>query len=227
VGRPSADFGTPEARERIVAAIAPGYRGEWHLAGALAQATLYILIAGSFLEDVRPWEWLILPATLVFANGVEWVVHRGPLHHQWPLVPRPAYNRHTLTHHSAFSSSNMAMRSWREMRLVLFPLYALPALELLISPVIALVWWGLGPNAGALFVIASVLYYVLYELLHLAYHFPADHALARHPLVAWLRRQHQRHHDPRRMTEGNFNVSIPLFDWLLGTRLREQEPDRS
>ena len=216
---PSADFATPAARERIVAAISPGYRGERHLLGALLLAALYIGVAASFLHDVRAWEWLVVPATLVFANGVEWVVHRGPLHHPWPLVPRPAYHRHTLTHHAAFSSTSMAMRSWREMRIVLFPLYALPALELLIAPVIVLVWWGLGRNAGALFIIASVVYYLLYELLHLAYHLPTENPVARLRLVGWLRRQHQRHHDPQRMTEGNFNVSIPLFDWVMGTRL--------
>lgn len=131
---PSADFGTAAARERIVAAIAPGYRGERHLLGALLLAALYIGMAASFLRDVRPWEWLLIPATLVFANGVEWLVHRGPLHHP--------------------------------------------------------------------------------------YHLPADHTVARLGLVGWLRRQHQRHHDPQRMTEGNFNVSIPLFDWVMGTRLR-------
>jgi len=216
---PGADFGTPAGRERIVAGIAPGYRGELHFLGLLAEVALLLGAAAWWLHDVRPWEWLLVPAALVFGNGVEWLIHRGPLHHPWP--PRLSYNRHTLTHHAAFSDEDMSVHSWRELRIVLFPLYALPALELLVLPVVALVWWTLGRNAAALFVIASVLYYLLYELLHLAYHLPADHAVARSRVVGWLRQQHQRHHDPRRMTEGNFNVSIPLFDWLLGTRLRE------
>jgi hypothetical protein len=211
------------ARERIVAGISPRYRGDLHFLGLLAEVALLMGAALWFVEDVRAWEWLMVPAALVFGNGVEWLVHKGPLHHPWP--PRLAYNRHTLTHHAAFSDRDMSVHSWRELRIVLFPLYALPALELLVLPVFALVWWTLGLNAAALFVFASVLYYLLYEVLHLAYHLPADHPVARLRVVGWLRRQHQRHHDPRRMTEGNFNVSIPLFDWLLGTRLGE-DPQR-
>src|SRR5262245_41125691 len=210
-----------EPREKIVARISPRYRGELHFLGVLAEAAVLMAAALWLVRDARPWEWLLVPAALVFGNGVEWLVHRGPMHHPWP--PRLPYNRHTLSHHAAFSDRDMSVRSWRELRFVLFPLYALPLLELLVLPVYALVWWTLGRNAAALFFFASILYYLLYELLHLSYHLPREHPVARLRLVRWLERQHRRHHDPRRMTEGNFNVSIPLFDWLLGTRLRDAE----
>src|SRR5262245_27356648 len=214
----SADFGTPAARERIVSGISPRYRGEMHFLGLLAEVALLMAAALWLVRGVKRWEWLLVPAALVFGNGFEWLVHRGPLHHPWP--PRLAYNRHTLTHHAAFSDRDMAVRSWRELRIVLFPLYALPLMELTVLPVFALVWWALGRNAAGLFAFASILYYLIYELLHLAYHLPAEHPVSRLRVVGWLRRHHQRHHDPREMTAGNFNVSIPLFDWLLGTRLR-------
>lgn len=210
-------MGDRAARERIVAGISPRYRGELHFLGLLAEVALLMGVALWLVRDVRPWEWLLVPAALVFGNGVEWLVHRGPLHHPWP--PRLPYDRHTLTHHAAFSDRDMAVGSWRELRVVLFPLYALPLLELMVLPVFALVWWTLGRNAAALFAFASVLYYLIYELLHLAYHLPVDHPVSRLRVVGRLKRHHQRHHDPRRMTAGNFNVSIPLFDWLLGTRL--------
>jgi hypothetical protein len=218
------DFGTPAARERIVSRISPRYRGEMHFLGLLAEVALLMGAALWLVRDVRPWEWLLVPAALVFGNGFEWLVHQGPLHHPWPA--RLAYNRHTLTHHAAFSDRDMSVRSWRELRIVLFPLYALPLLELIVLPVFALVWWTLGRNAAALFAFASVLYYLIYELLHLAYHLPVDHPVSRLRVVGWLKRHHQRHHDPREMTAGNFNVSIPLFDWLLGTRLVEAPAQR-
>ncbi|HET8644232.1 MAG TPA: sterol desaturase family protein [Vicinamibacteria bacterium] len=214
---PGADFGTPAARARIAEAISPRYRGGAHFAALLAQAAAFMAAAAAFLRDVRLWEWLLVPAALVFGNAFEWWVHRGPLHHPWP--PRLAYNRHTLTHHAAFSHEDMAVRSWRELRIVLFPLFALPLLELLILPVVALVAWTLGRNAAVLFVLSATFYYLMYEVLHLAYHLPSAHPVAPLGLVQWLRRHHQAHHDPQRMTDGNFNVSIPLFDWLLGTRL--------
>lgn len=37
--------------------------------------------------------------------------------------------------------------------------------------------------------------------------------------LAWLRTHHTRHHELARMEKGNFNVSFPLWDWLLGTML--------
>jgi hypothetical protein len=215
-----ADFGTPAAHARIAAGIAAGYRPFLHFAGLLALAALFMAGAAATLRGVRPLEWLVVPAALVFANGFEWVVHRGPLHHPFP--PRIAYNRHTLTHHAAFSAGDMSVRSWRELRIVLFPLYAMPALELLIAPVVALLWWSLGRNVAALFVLAATFYYLLYEVLHLSYHLPEDHAVARWTLVRRLQPHHRTHHEPGLMTSGNYNVSIPLFDWLLGTRLPAQ-----
>jgi hypothetical protein len=217
---PDPGSATAAARARIDACISPRYRGELHFLGLLAQAGLIMGVAASFLRGVRAWEWLLVPAALVFANGVEWVIHRGPLHH--PTPPRIFYNRHTLTHHAAFSHQDMSVRSWRELRVVLFPLFALPGLQLLILPVVALLAWALGRNAAALFVVSATFYYLLYELLHLAYHLPVAHPVSRLRLVQVLRRHHQRHHDPRRMTAGNFNVSIPLFDWILRTRLRDE-----
>lgn len=214
-----ADFGTAAARERIAAGISPRYSGALHFAGLVAQATVIMAAAVWFLEDVRWWEWLLVPAALVFANGFEWLIHRGPLHHPWP--PRLPYNRHTLTHHAAFPAEEMSVRSWRELRIVLFPLFALPLLQLIVAPVVVLLGLWRGRNVAALFVFSTTLYYLLYELLHLAYHLPAGHAVARMRPVVRLRRHHQAHHDPRRMTAGNFNVSIPLFDWILGTRLAD------
>lgn len=224
-GAPGADFGSLAARERIVGAISPRYSGTLHFAGLLAVVAVFILGAAWSLREVRWWQWLLAPAALVFANGVEWVIHRGPLHHPWP--PRLTYNRHTLTHHAAFSAEEMSVRSWRELRIVLFPVYALPLLHLLTAPVTLLLGWAMGRNVAALFVISTTFYYLAYELLHLAYHLPAGHRVARLRVIERLRRHHRIHHDPRRMTDGNFNVSIPLFDWILGTRLADGAPAQS
>jgi sterol desaturase/sphingolipid hydroxylase (fatty acid hydroxylase superfamily) len=35
----------------------------------------------------------------------------------------------------------------------------------------------------------------------------------------WLREQHRRHHHPRLMQRWNFNVTVPLWDWVRGTRV--------
>ena len=73
--------------------------------------------------------------------------------------------------------------------------------------------------------VASVVLYVLsYEWLHLAYHLPQDRWLARTALVRTLRRHHQLHHAPHLMHRWNFNVTVPLWDWVRGTVYQAPAP---
>ena len=58
---------------------------------------------------------------------------------------------------------------------------------------------------------------VSYEVLHLCYHAPKDSFIGRRKIIRILRTHHARHHDPRRMQKYNFNVTVPLFDWIMGT----------
>ncbi len=68
-------------------------------------------------------------------------------------------------------------------------------------------------------------YYFVYEWFHYVHHLRRDSWLGRRALVGWLRTQHMRHHELARMEKGNFNVSFPLWDWLLGTMLPEFEAE--
>ena len=69
-----------------------------------------------------------------------------------------------------------------------------------------------------LFVITALAYFLNYEILHLLYHLPQSHPLARLPAVSTLRRLHHTHHDPALMTSRNFNITYPICDWLFRTR---------
>jgi sterol desaturase/sphingolipid hydroxylase (fatty acid hydroxylase superfamily) len=51
----------------------------------------------------------------------------------------------------------------------------------------------------------------------MAYHMPEDSRIGRLSLIQRLREQHRRHHEPRLMKRWNFNVTIPVFDAILGT----------
>ena len=48
-------------------------------------------------------------------------------------------------------------------------------------------------------------------------HLPPESFVGRRRLVRVLREHHARHHHPRLMQRWNFNVTVPLFDWLHGT----------
>ena len=65
----------------------------------------------------------------------------------------------------------------------------------------------------------ATLDFLLYEWLHLLHHSPPEGPVAGSRWARWLRRHHARHHDPTRMQQGNFNISLPLFDFLVGTVL--------
>jgi sterol desaturase/sphingolipid hydroxylase (fatty acid hydroxylase superfamily) len=60
-------------------------------------------------------------------------------------------------------------------------------------------------------------FFLSYEWLHLSYHLPKESFIGRLGIVALLREHHRRHHDPRLMKRWNFNVTVPVFDWIRGT----------
>jgi sterol desaturase/sphingolipid hydroxylase (fatty acid hydroxylase superfamily) len=200
--------------EARAANVGPHYSGLLHFGFVNALALSVIAFAASRLHAPR-WALVTVPITFLYANLVEWLAHRGPMHHPRRSL-RLVYQRHTLLHHAFFTHDAMELASTRDFKMVLFP------------PVLLIFFFGLfalplglalnalaGPNVAALFVITAMSYYLLYEWLHLAYHLGE-----RAPrFISGLRRHHATHHDPRQMT-GNFNITFPICDRLFGTTLR-------
>jgi hypothetical protein len=203
-------------RDEIVATIPEGYSPAAHflVPGAIG---LGVLAACSWLaHDVRPVEWLTIPVTLFAGLAFEWRVHKSILHAKVPGL-KILYVRHELHHHVIYTYDDMTMRSRREWRLVLMPAYAIVLVFAMLVPIAAALWHFLTPNVALLHVATSMIFFLAYEWMHLAYHLPQDHAVGRNPLIRKLRELHRRHHDPRLMKRWNFNVTVPLFDWLHGT----------
>jgi hypothetical protein len=157
--------------------------------------------------------WLLCPVFWVIANFFEWAIHRFPMHR--PLWPRVMYTNHALRHHRAFEGHNMAIEDRRELSLVMMPWYTLVMVFLFASPVALGIGLLVGPPVAGIFLIASVVYFFFYEVLHSVYHLPS---LGRFP--GWIRRlqqNHAHHHVMRNMNRVNFNVTVPLADWILGS----------
>lgn len=191
------------------------YSGVLHFAFVNAAAFAVIGLAAAQIHQPG-WTLLTVPVTFLYANLVEWLAHRGPMHAPKRLL-RLVYQRHTLLHHAFFTAEQMSLESSRDFKLVLFPpvllvfffgFVALPT-GLLLSVVA-------GTNVAALFVVTAMTYYLLYEWMHLAYHL-GDRAPR---FIEARRRHHAAHHDPRNMTRGNFNITFPICDRLFGTCLR-------
>lgn len=208
-------------RAQLVAGIPGWYSGLVHF--ALINLAGLAAIAGALwlLERPTAWHAAVAPAFFVFANLFEWWVHRGPLHRPVRGL-RVLYERHTRSHHLAFVQGDMAIRATRELQLVLFPPYVFPMLFVMNAPLVGLLWLAGGRDLGLVFLASVVAYYLVYEWLHTLHHWPRESWLGRRRLVSRLRRHHEAHHDVRRMIRGNWNVSFPLWDWLLGTTLEEE-----
>jgi hypothetical protein len=212
----------PEATARYRALyraeqIPAGYRGGRHLAITFGGGTLALLLCLLQLDAVQPLEWLTVPLAFLYANLAEYLGHRFPMHR--PLRGLGLiYRRHAGQHHRFFTADAMPLDAVHDLRAVLFP----PLLVVFFFGVFGVpVWfaleWLLSANVAWLFIATGIFYFLNYEVLHLAYHLPPEHWLARRALVRRLAWLHRRHHDPAQMTRVNFNISYPVCDWLFGT----------
>ena len=199
------------------------YRGGRHLLFTFGVGSAALLWCLTQARHVQPLEWLTIPLTALYANLAEYWGHRGPMHHRTRGLGL-VFERHARQHHRFFTAVAMPIDSYRDLRAVLFPPVLMTFFLASFALPIALLLATLAtPNTGWLFVATSLGYFLNYEFLHLAYHLPSAHPVARLPLIGRLRRLHEAHHDPRLMTRYNFNITYPFGDWLFGTRHRPRE----
>ncbi|MEX5612274.1 SRPBCC family protein [Pseudomonas protegens] len=215
---------TQHFRQQYRAAVSPRYNPWLHGGFVLAYGLLCIGLLCSTLSQVQPLEWLAVPVALLFFNLCIYVVHRWLGHHKQRFA-RMFYARHTGDHHSFFAPGLMAYEGYRDWRVILFPAWLIVVHSLLFAlPLWALLrlWNG---NVAALFASCTLLGYLAYEVFHACEHLPANHPLARLPWVRQMRRLHELHHRRELMQERNFNIVLPLMDWLFGTlHWQPQEP---
>jgi len=214
---------TEERRERVrqkATAEIPWWYSPWGHLAATTGVGVSVLVVASYqlfrLGALRATDWLVVPAVILLSNFFEWRVHKHVLHRRtWPF--EVIYDKHTPMHHMVYVEEDMALRSVKEFRLVLIPAAGVLGIVITAAPfavVLAHLW---SASAGWLFLVTASLYMVTYEVLHLCYHAPKDSFIGRRRIIHRMRAHHAKHHDPRLMQKWNFNVTIPLFDWLMGT----------
>jgi hypothetical protein len=153
---------------------------------------------------------------IVISNATEWRAHRDLLHRRTPGFT-VLYDRHTPQHHRIFVTWDMAVRESREFARVLIPSYGIFSVFLVTLPITAALAVLRQWDMAMIFVAVCMMYVVSYEWLHASYHAPDASWVGRRALVRRLRRHHAAHHDPRLMQKWNFNVTLPLWDWVRGT----------
>jgi hypothetical protein len=201
--------------------IGPRYSGWAHFAFTTLVSLAIIVAALAGVRAPTAAELATVPLAFLFSNLGEYLGHKGPMHHRRPGFGF-VFKRHTLQHHQFFTDEAMSYESARDFKMVLFPWYmVLFFFGLMALPVGLLAWLVTNANVGRLFVATTVGYFLTYEWLHFAYHLPPDTRIGKLALVGVLRRHHQAHHTPARMTTHNFNVTFPICDALFGTLWRD------
>jgi len=174
-----------------------------------------------FIRDPGPLDLLTIPATFVFANFVEYVIHRWPMHRRYPGAGF-MMDLHML-HHRYFFEENYRIDSFADFGLIVFPPAVLNILAFGVCPIIfAASWWLLGRNAALLFFATVMAYYTAMQIIHVATHARHDHWILNLPAIRYLWNHHQIHHSRRQMTKVNFNFIIPLADLLARTATQKR-----
>ncbi len=198
------------------------YNGWLHFAFTSTVCLAVIAFCALKIRQPSALEWLTVPVVFIYANLVEYLGHRGPMHHPVRGL-RLVYHRHTKQHHRFFTDRNMTFDSSRDFKAVLFPpvmiLFFLGGFGL---PMWVILYYFATANVAWLAVATGVAYYLNYEWLHFAYHCDPNSRIGRIPGVQLLRRLHLQHHDPRLMTRFNFNITYPFGDLFFRTLYRGQ-----
>ena len=160
--------------------------------------------------------WALL--FLGVASGVEYSAHRWILHRK-RFVLSHAFVEHTLRHHRWFDATDIEARSGRDFHQILFPVWGVVLIQYGLNlPFCLLVSRFFGGWIGGLGLCVGAGFFFLYEGVHAICHFPPRHVLFNFRILRALREHHRRHHEPSLMGRRNFNIVVPIWDLLLGTR---------
>ncbi|MCA9655029.1 MAG: hypothetical protein H6712_27360 [Myxococcales bacterium] len=197
----------------------PGRRGAVQLVIVILAPLIPAVLAIASLRRFGPTEALVVLAGLLVSTSFVYFGHRFPMHRPWRGL-EIVYEMHTRCHHMLFDERHTRIASIDDVDMVLLPWRLAVALSAVLVPLLAAPWlWWLGWDAALAFAAEAWLYYLAYELVHLAAHGRVGGPLDRVPGLGWLLRHHRRHHAWPLMHHGNFSMLIPLWDLVLHTRL--------
>ena len=205
-------------RDDYRSGIASWYRGWMHIAAiyTIGGGALYGYL--SHVSSVAWYEYLVIPVVAVLTSIFEWAIHRYVMHR--PLksrLLRAIYRRHTLIHHQFFTHDVVTFDSFRDLRVVLFPPYALVTFICMSVAPAAALWFLIGPNAAWFLMATTTTMYLIYEFFHFCCHVPENWFVRNTPCINTIRRHHWAHHSQSIMMERNMNLTFPIADWLFGT----------
>lgn len=208
---------TERFRQQYRNGISRWYSGIAHLLFVFGLGGAMMLYSFLQVQHIATGVVVAIILAMLLGNLGEYVAHKS-LGHKKRRFAGLFYSRHSGDHHTFFTDQDYTINSLRDLRVVLFPAFLLVAVTLLIATPLALLARQLGgEDAGWAMAGGVLLAYLFYEFVHLCDHLPDGHFLTRLPGIRNLR-AHHRHHHAVDGKDSNYNVTIPLSDWLLGTK---------
>ena len=207
---------TKEFRTEFRQGIPTDYSGIRHAGVILAIGALGVGICLYLLKSpLRWWDWLIITVVVLGWNALEWYGHRALHRPGSSAFSKALYKRHALTHHRFFTAQMASLRDTRDLKIVFFPTFALPAIISVSLAPACLLWALVSLNAALLLVATTVIMYLLFEALHLCAHLPSKVWITRLPIINTMCRHHRAHHNPKLMPTTNMNFTLPWADWYF------------
>jgi hypothetical protein len=193
------------------------YSGPLHLSLSILGALGLILFAITQIELRSHADLLFIPVAFLIANVVEYLAHRFLLHRPIKVL-MVAFKEHTILHHSFFTHEAIEIESSQDFHRVLFSPYAVFFFIFIIgTPIFLTIAHFTHPSVGWISFIVGVSYYMFYEMVHTICHLHDAHWTFKIPGMRFIKSFHRSHHDPKLMRNYNFNVLIPVSDWIFGT----------
>jgi hypothetical protein len=202
-------------REAMRRAVAPWYRGWMHLAFTVGSSIAVTAALAAQVRAPRARELAAAPIFFLLCSLLEYLEHRWLLHRRTRLGAA-AFRIHTLEHHRFFTDRDYRPDGSRDWAFILFPPGLVVGYMLVLVPLFgAAAWFALSPNSGLIVGATGAVYFLLYEVIHFASHI--GEAMPGWPLFRRLAEHHRTHHRAELMNDRNFNVVLPLFDWIFRT----------
>jgi uncharacterized membrane protein YecN with MAPEG domain len=154
---------------------------------------------------------------------VEHIAHRNFMHRKsfvdrW--FPR-VFESHAINHHHKYYKQ-FNFEPDEEARVENIHLEFLPSapLALLLAGIATYFSW----RSGLMLIAAVFVHHLIWNLIHQQMHDPKNPFFAKWGLYRFLARYHWMHH---KHPGHNFNVVVPLADFVLGTYVRPSEKDKA
>ena len=154
---------------------------------------------------------------LVAGSFFEWTLHRYVMHRPVGKFRYP-FETHAVVHHHVFKADHTYhLIDEKDKETIPMAWWNGAVLVLLANLPMAVIAWSTGLWAllyGGLAAVTT--YYCVYEWIHWCMHLPKKRRTEQSWIYFRLNGHHLLHH---RYMHKNFNVVMPLADWMLGTLL--------